>query len=345
MSQFSARDIAVTALGPAIWGTSYYATTNWLPEGHPVLDSAVRALPAGLALLAVRWQAPRGVWIWRLIVLGMLNIGLFFPLLFIAAQRIPGGIAGAIGATQPLLVLLISAGLLRARITLPALLTSLAGVLGVSLLVLRATGHIDPVGVAASATGTALMGVAIVLAKRWGPPPMSPITVTGWMLTAGGVVLAPAAVLVEGLPRHLSTTNYLGLVYLAVFSGALSYYLWMRGITILPGSAVSFLSLTVPLVAATIGWLALDQSLNAVQLLGMAIALGSLVVGQRVARPAAPTPKPLPTITPALTPAPDTSVTTDEAPVRMASCTPAGPQRPVHRATSSSRLAAASRTD
>jgi probable blue pigment (indigoidine) exporter len=59
----------------------------------------VRALPAGLALLALRWQLPSGVWWWRIGVLGMLNIGLFFPLLFVAAERVPGGVGGVVGVT------------------------------------------------------------------------------------------------------------------------------------------------------------------------------------------------------------------------------------------------------
>ncbi|UQX89459.1 EamA family transporter [Jatrophihabitans telluris] len=326
------RDIALTALGPAIWGTSYYATTTWLPANHPLLDGAFRALPAGVLLIALRWQRPTGVWIWRIAVLGLLNIGLFFPLLFLAAERIPGGVAGAIGAAQPLLVLLLSAGLLGSRITTRALLTSLVGVAGVCLLVLRATGSIDPIGVAASASGTALMGVAIVLAKRWGPPPMPATTFTGWMLTAGGLVLTPTALLVEGWPAQLSATNYFGLFYLAAISGGLSYYLWMRGMAILPASAISFLSLAVPLVAASVGWLALGQHLNGVQLAGMALALGSMVAGQRVGARTSSTP--------------DRRTTLARDSARMAGCPPAvSPIAPARQETSSSRLVGAFRRD
>ncbi len=284
--------MAVTALGPAIWGTTYYATTKWLPSGYPILDGAVRALPAGLALLALRWQLPSGVWWWRIGVLGMLNIGLFFPLLFVAAERVPGGIAGAVGAIQPLIVLMMSTVILRSRITATALAAGVGGVVGVTLLVVRASGHVDMVGVLAAVVGTAEMGLAIVLAKRWGRPPMSPVTLTGWMLTAGGLFLTPLALATEGLPQHLSGTNWFGLVYLAVIGGALSYFLWMRGVGALPASAMSFLTLVVPLVAATIGWLALGQSLTPLQLLGMAVALASLVVGQRAA--ARPAGRPIP---------------------------------------------------
>ncbi len=76
----------------------------------------------------------------------------------------------------------------------------------------------------------------------------------------------------------------MGLGYLAVVSGAISYSVWMRGVGVLPATAISFLTLVVPVVAASIGWLALQQHLTSLQLLGMIIALGSLVAGQQVTR-------------------------------------------------------------
>ena len=83
--------IALTALAPAAWGTTYIVTTRALPPGHPVFAALMRTLPAGaLALLAAR-QLPRGTWWWKSLVLGALNMTCFFPLLFVAAQRLPGG--------------------------------------------------------------------------------------------------------------------------------------------------------------------------------------------------------------------------------------------------------------
>jgi probable blue pigment (indigoidine) exporter len=49
----------------------------------------------------------RAEW-WKLIVIGILNIGAFQALLFIAAYRLPGGLAAVIGAIQPLLVMLLA---------------------------------------------------------------------------------------------------------------------------------------------------------------------------------------------------------------------------------------------
>ena len=38
-------------------------------------------------------------------MLGVLNIGLFFPLIFLAAYHLPGGLAATLQATSPLAVM------------------------------------------------------------------------------------------------------------------------------------------------------------------------------------------------------------------------------------------------
>src|SRR5437763_8832784 len=100
-----AFDSVLTALAPAIWGSTYLVTTELLPPGRPLLASTVRALPAGLALMAMGRVLPRGAWWWRAFVLGTLNIGAFFYLLFVAAYHLPGGVAALVISVQPMLVL------------------------------------------------------------------------------------------------------------------------------------------------------------------------------------------------------------------------------------------------
>lgn len=82
--------ILTTALAPAAWGTTYLTTTELLPPGRPLLAGTLRALPAGLVLAAATKRRPVGAWWAKAFVLGTLNIGGFFALLFVAAYRLPG---------------------------------------------------------------------------------------------------------------------------------------------------------------------------------------------------------------------------------------------------------------
>ncbi|MEU1818307.1 EamA family transporter [Streptomyces roseifaciens] len=295
--------LLLTALAPAVWGTTYLVTTELLPPGRPLLAAVVRALPAGLALVAVTRRLPQGVWWWRALVLGALNIGGFFALLFVAAYRLPGGVAATVGAIQPLLVALLSAGLLGERLSPRTLIAAVAGVAGVSLLVLRAEARLDVLGVAAAVGGAVVMAAGIVLSKRWvSPAPL--LATTGWQLVAGGLLLLPVALFAEGLPPAAPTAaNLAGYAYLAVIGSALAYSLWFRGIRLLSPTDATFLGLLSPLVATALGWLILDQELSVVQGFGALVVLVSLVVAQlrrgapgpaRTERPAPKVPDPGP---------------------------------------------------
>src|ERR1700754_4243700 len=126
-SRATARGLALTGLTPLVWGSTYAVTTEFLPPGRPLFTALMRALPAGLALLAVTRTLPRGAWVWRSAVLGTLNIGAFFPLLFLAAYRLPGGVAAVLGAVGPLFALAFAAALLSERPTVRKLLAGPAG--------------------------------------------------------------------------------------------------------------------------------------------------------------------------------------------------------------------------
>ncbi|NEA55399.1 EamA family transporter [Streptomyces sp. SID13666] len=274
------RIIVVTALAPAIWGTTYLVTTELLPPDRPLLAALLRALPAGLVLVALTRRLPQGSWWWRALVLGSLNIGAFLALLFIAAYRLPGGVAATLGALQPLLVAGLSSGLLGERLSPRTVLAGIAGVAGVSLLVLRADARLDAIGVAAAVGGAVVMATGVVLSKRWtSPAPL--LATTGWQLVAGGLLLLPVALLVEGPPpANLTAENLAGYGYLSIIGAAFAYALWFRGIRDLSPTSVTFLGLLSPVVATVLGWLVLDQELTAAQILGGLIVLAALVVAQ-----------------------------------------------------------------
>jgi probable blue pigment (indigoidine) exporter len=281
--------LLVTAITPLLWGTTYLVTTELLPPGRPLLAAVIRALPAGLLLVAITRTLPRGSWWWRSLVLGTLNIGAFFALLFVGAYRLPGGVAATVGAIQPLLVAGLSTGLLRERLSTRTVLTAIAGVFGVSLLVLRADARLDTVGVLAALGGAVVMAFGVVLSKRWtSPAPL--LATTGWQLVAGGLVLVPIAFLVEGRPPATFTVaNVAGYAYLTIIGSALAYALWFRGLRSLSPTDVTFLGLLSPVMATALGWLVLDQRLTAAQVAGGLIVLAALITAQlkRKVRPCA----------------------------------------------------------
>lgn len=208
-------------------------------------------------------------------------VGAFFPLLFVSAYRLPGGMAAVVGSVQPLFVVGFSALLLGRRPAGRTLATGVVAALGVSLVVLQGAGALDVVGVLAAVASTASMAAGTVLTKRWGRPDgVGPLALTGWQLTAGGLLIAPVAALAEGAPPALDGRAVAGYVYLALVNTAVAYWLWFRGIGRLSATQVAFLGPLSPLTAAVVGWAALGQSLTPVQVAGMALAFGATLAGQ-----------------------------------------------------------------
>ena len=276
---------ALTALAPISWGTTYIVTTELLPPGHPLFAGMLRALPAGLIVLAITRTLPHGTWWMKATVLGVLNIGVLNALLFIAAERLPGGVAATLAAAQPLLVAVLAVAILRERLSVPRLIWGVVGVAGVGLVVLGPTAALDGVGIVAGLGSAASMALGLTLTKYWGPPPeVSTTTFAGWQLAAAGLFLLPVTVLFEGAPPTIDLPAALGYLWLGLVGGLIAYVLWFRGIATLPVSSVAVLVLLSPLVAAGLGAVVLDQTLGPVQLLGFGLALAAIVAGQIVGR-------------------------------------------------------------
>ena len=277
----SLGDIALTALAPLSWGTTYIVATEFLPPGHPLLVAALRSLPIGLLLTLALRKLPHGVWWWRTLVLGALNIGIFQALLFVAAYRLPGGVAATAGAIQPLLVVLFSWLILQEKPAKGTIPVAIAGFIGIALLVLGPSARLDPWGILAALVGAAAMGLGTVLVKRWRPP-VSLLVFTAWQLTVGGALLLPVALVVEGPFTELTTTNLQGFIYLGTVGTGLAYLLWFRGIRQLSATAASYLGLLSPVMATLLGFIWLHQALTPLQLGGIAIIFSSVLIGQKI---------------------------------------------------------------
>lgn len=286
-------DILLTALAPAIWGSTYLVTTEALPAGYPVSLAALRALPAGLLLLALTRCLPPCAWLGRVFLLGCFNFALFWVLLFVAAYRLPGGVAATLGSLQAMMVILMARGWLGTPIRAGAVAAAASGVVGVAFLLLGPEAALDPVGVAAGLGGAAAMAAGTVLSRKW-QPPVSALSFTAWQLTAGGLILLPLALIVEPPLPALTATNLAGLAWLGLIGAAATYAIWFRGVARLEPGAVSMLGMMSPVTAVLLGWVVLGQSLSSVQGLGAVIVLGSVWAGQRASRVRSVSPSPFP---------------------------------------------------
>lgn len=268
-------DVFLTAIAPSIWGSTYITTTELLPQGYPMTVAVLRALPAGLLLLAIVRTLPFGIWWIRSLILGALNFSIFWSFLFLSAYRLPGGVAATVGAIQPLIVIGLANLLLGRKVRSATLVAAIAGLCGIALLVLTPAARLDPVGIAAGLAGAVSMAFGTVLSRRW-QPPVSALTFTAWQLTAGGLLLLPVALVLEPPLPALTLPNIAGFVWLGLIGGAFAQLLWFRGIARLEPAIVASLGFLSPVMAVTLGWVLIGQSLTPFQILAILIVMGSI---------------------------------------------------------------------
>lgn len=271
----------VTAIAPIAWGSNYYVTRHALPADHALYGALLRALPAGLLLLALRPRRPRGAWWWRSVVLGALNVGAFFALIYVAAQLLPTNVASMIMATSPVALMLLAWPLAGERPRVLSMAGAGLGIAGVILMLAAAgTGAMDPLGVLASVTAMAMSSLGYILAKRWRDG-VDVRSLTAWQLIAGALLLAPAAVLVEGAPPALDGTAVLGFAYVTLIATALAFWAWFEGLRRLDAGTVGLIGLLNPVTGVLLGTLVASEALGARQLAGLALVFAGILLGQR----------------------------------------------------------------
>ena len=281
MSSVEAKWIALTAVAPVAWGANYVVTRQLLPADAPLWGSALRALPAGLVLLAIARTLPRGAWWWRSAVLGTMNVGAFFLLVYVAAQLLPSSIAASVMALAPLAMAGFGWLLLSERPTPLLLGGSVAGIVGVLLLVGGGSGAIDAVGVATALAALVLSCAGAVLTKRWSDDGTSLLAMTSWQLVAGGGVLALAAALVEGAPPALDARAASGFAFTSLVATAIAYLCWFGGLARLRAATVGVIGLLNPVTGVLLGALVADERFTAAQVAGIALVLAGILTASQ----------------------------------------------------------------
>lgn len=277
-----ACDLLLTGAAPAIWGTTYIVATEFLPAYPAVTVAMLRALPAGLALLLITRRLPSGIWWWRSLVLGALNFSIFLSLLFVAAYRLPGGVAATVSSVQPLLVVFFAYLVLASPVRGWSVVAALVGAAGVALMVWTTSARLDPAGVLAGLAAAGSMALGTVLSRKW-QPPVSLLAFTAWQLTAGGLLLLPLVLWLEPAIPTPTATQLLALGWLGILGMAVAYAVWLRGVRRLDPPVVSSLLLLSPMMAVALGWLFLGQALDAAQITGGILILGSIWLAKRAA--------------------------------------------------------------
>ncbi|MFM5322505.1 DMT family transporter [Aeromonas veronii] len=270
----------IALLAPLLWGSTYAVVSLYLTDYSPYWVAVWRALPAGLLLLLLYPRMPPLPW-GKQFLLAFCNIAAFFALLFVAAFRLPGAVAGTLGATLPLVLMLLAWLQDGTRPSLKWLLLGLMGLAGV-LLLLNPSANLDPVGVACAMLATVLIGQSSRWMRHW--PVNDLLALTAWQLLLGGLMLIPLAWWRAGPMPLPDPASVPGLLWLILLNTALGYWAWLWGLKHHGPEVMGMLALTNPMMAVSLGVLMVGETLDVSQWIGIGVILLSLFLMKLPAR-------------------------------------------------------------
>lgn len=273
-----------------LWATGFVVAR--LSAGHvePVSFLAFRFPIAGLLLLALalitgaKW--PRGKDILHTSAAGaFIHAGYLAPIYWAVAHGMPGGVSALIVGLQPLITAFLAAPILTETISRKHWLGLMAGVFGVALVLspkfsLAALAGISPPTVAACLLGTLSVAFGTVYQKKYAAY-LPLLTSMVWQYFGASVVVILIAALFEhfGFDGTVQAWLALGWAVFVISLGAV--VLLMMLIREGAVSKVSGLIFLVPAVSALTTYFMFDEKLTLLQICGMAVCAGAVLIVSR----------------------------------------------------------------
>ncbi|MGI2111944.1 DMT family transporter [Shewanella frigidimarina] len=225
------------AMIPAFfWGTTYAMTQLTLPDWPPLLLGALRALPAGLILLAIKPSLPQKNHWSILIKLGAINIAVFFSLIFIMALTLPSAISGIGMISVPVFAMLFHWVVSKKR---PNLLQALSGavLIGLAWMLFDPSSiSLNPIGLVAMFAAISCIIIGSTMTKALGSR-IHWWTILTWQLIIGGTLLLVVAGIQAlfspqqyiDVVSQFSLTNGFGISWIILLNTVLGYsmYVWL----------------------------------------------------------------------------------------------------------------------
>lgn len=265
------------------WGLNWPIMKLVLADVPPLTFRAVCLLIGGIGVLVLArvsqqtLSVPRRYWK-HLLALSACNIVGWNVFVVYGVSMLPSGRAALLGYTMPLWSMLLSVRLLDEHLNARRIAALALGMLGVLALIGNDAQRLAAAlpGVGCMLAAAMLWGLGTVLLKRYALP-LPTVSLTGWMLVAGGMPIAAAALLFEhGAWRPIGPIAAVGVLYNIGVAFMFCYWAWNRIVLMVPVATASLASLVTPVIGVLSGALLLHENLGWRELLAAALILASI---------------------------------------------------------------------
>jgi drug/metabolite transporter (DMT)-like permease len=272
------------------------AVRQIVTELAPFWAASTRFLAAGLIMavvvIAARRPFPSGRSLGGAAVYGAVGFTGSYALIYQALKETPAGTTMVIIALAPLMTFGLAILQGQERFRSQGLLGALVALTGIAVVFADQMSADVPIGsLLLVVLGTSCIAESGVVAK-WIPKSDPLGTNAVAMLTGGGLLLALSIIAAESwvIPSQVATLAAVG--YLVVFGSVLMFALYLFALKRWTASAVSYVTLLMPLVTVPLAAILIGERITASLLIGGGIVIAGVYVGAfaKVHRAAVPTP-------------------------------------------------------
>ena len=269
----------IPAVFVVLWATGFIGARYAMPWAEPFTFVWVRIVLSILLLLMlvplVKAKSLPPLTAFHAAIAGMLMHGVYLGGIFWAVRNgLPAGLAGLVVGLQPLLTALMAGAFAGENVDRRLWIGLIIGFAGVAIVISPKLGDVTsgvtPATIAAGLMAVLCMSLGTVWQKKF-VANADLLTGTIWQYVGGLVIALPISFLFETREYVLTGELIFAMAWLVIVLSVSAVLLLMVLIRAGEVSRVASLFYLVPAVTALMAWLLFDETLTAVQLVGMAI--------------------------------------------------------------------------
>jgi len=284
---------AMLILLSILWGGSFFFVGVVVNDLPPLTIVTLRVGIAAFTLWGIAMmlglRPPKSLKIWGAFLgMGLLNNVLPFVLIVWGQTQIASGLASILNAATPIFTVVVAGILLPDERPTPLKLFGVAlGFVGVVVVIgVPALGGVGSLfAQLAIVAATVSYAFAGVYGRRFKSLGINPVVTAAGQVTASTLILLPITLFVDGAidTDKTNMSTWIAIAGLAVASTAIAYVLYFKILELAGATNVLLVTLLVPVSATLLGSLFLNESLEFIHILGMAlIAFGLSAIDGRL---------------------------------------------------------------
>jgi drug/metabolite transporter (DMT)-like permease len=275
------RALAALVVLTLLWGYTWVVAKQALLYAGPFTVGAWRTCAGTIALfvaLAATRKPMRLIAPWKTACIGALQTGGFIAFSTWALVEGGAGKTAVLIFTMPIWTLLLARIVLGERIRGTQWVAAGSALAGLVLVI--APWHIDasPFSKVLAVLAAVSWALSTILVKRWRSALAADVlALTSWQMVFGSLVLVLVALLVPERPVDWAPAFVGSVVFMALVSTALGWFLWLYVLERLPAWQASLSILGIPVVAGISSRLQLGEHVAPLELAGILLIGGGLL--------------------------------------------------------------------